>query len=93
MTFSWTPGTKRLNFSWIYIVFKSFIQVLTVKSKIDITKIFNSKKRNLNNNSNTEEDAKRLLKENPEVLLLETAEAHGMFLKKLSSRKVASKFY
>ena len=80
-------------FSWIYITFKSFIQVLTVKSKIDITKIFNSKKRNLNNNSNTEEDAKRLLKENPEVLLLETAETHGMFLKKLSSRKVALKFY
>ena len=26
----------------------------TVKSKIDIAKIFNSKKRNLNNNSNTE---------------------------------------
>ena len=54
---------------------------------MEITKLFNCKKRDLNNNSNTEEDAKRQreesLCESPNVsMLLDTSKTPGMFLKK-----------
>ena len=48
---------------------------------MDITKFFNSKKRDVSNNSNTEEDAKRQRKENPSkspnVSMLDTPKILG----------------
>ena len=48
---------------------------------MDITKLFNSKKRDLSNNSNTEEDAKRQREESPSespnVSILDTPKTPG----------------
>ena len=52
---------------------------------MDITNFFNSKKRDLSNNSNTEEDAKRQGEESPsEILNVSIHQKYmGMFLKKV----------
>ena len=44
---------------------------------MDITKFFNSKKRDLSNNLNIKEDAKRQREESPYVSLLETPKTLG----------------
>ena len=48
---------------------------------MDITKFFNSKKRDLSSNSNTEEDAKKQREEcpfeSPNVSMLDTLKTHG----------------
>ena len=59
---------------------------------MDVKKFFNSKKRDLSNNSNTEEDAKGQIEESPSgspnVSMLDTPKTPGMFLKRISSRKI-----
>ena len=52
------------------------MQVLIVKSKIDVMKFFNSKKRNLDNNSILKKMLKDT-KESSELPLLQTPETHG----------------
>ena len=57
--------------SYIELYIKISIQVVTV-IRYGYSDAFNSKKRDLSNNSNTEEDAKRQREESPHASLLDT---------------------
>ena len=56
---------------------------------MDITKLLNSKKEDLSNNSNTEEDAKRKREKRVLTCHRQILPKHlGIFLKRVSSRKI-----